>query len=166
MGEIQGSLSPGNSCIGGTSNNQPMLFLSIGTGNIPMHRLYWGSTVVFGMLLQAASFGPLLGHGGQNCPWHDALQAAQGHTGSGMDPEDVEDDWEDETAVPMDDQPEEVPPFDKVSGISRTHLEGQSLWGPAVPGTHRIVMVTSTRIFRCQIRWCHFPHTFQSNIPN
>ena len=59
MDGVQKSLRLRNSCIGGPSGGQPMLFLSIGAGDIPVHGLYQGSTGLLGMLLQAASFGPL-----------------------------------------------------------------------------------------------------------
>ena len=105
-----------------------------------------------------------LGHGGQSCPWYDAPQGVQGYTGSGIDPEDREDDWEDETVMPMDEEPEEAPSLNEASGMSGTRPEGQSLWGPAVPGTHRIVVVTSTGIFRRRIRWCHCPGSADAHI--
>ena len=66
-----------------------------------------------------------------------------------------DDDWEDETVVPIDYRQEEAIPLDRLGGTSRTHPEKRSLWGPPAPETHRMVVVTSTGIFRRRVRWCH-----------
>lgn len=84
--------------------------------------------------------------------------------GAGIDPEDIEDGWEDETVVPMDDIQEEALLSDRGGGTSGLRPEGQMLWGPDVPGTHRIVVVTSTGIFRRRIRWCQCPGSADTHI--
>ena len=41
------------------------------------------------------------------------------------------------------------------SGIGVWNRQG--LWGPFVPETTQMVIVTSNGVFHCQIRWCHCP---------
>jgi hypothetical protein len=94
-----------------------------------------------------------VGHGGRNCPSYDTEQSGQSFTGSGIGPEDTEDEWEDE------DVEEET--IDEMRG---TLPESQALWGPAVLGTHRIVVVSSTGIFRRRIRWCQCPGATDAHI--
>ena len=103
-----------------------------------------------------------VGHGGQECPSYSASLNGQSNMGSGVDPEDTEDEWEDETVVnPLDDGDGG---FDRVGGIAFDHPEGQALWGPDIPGTYRLVVVTSTGIFRRRIRWCQCPGAADKHI--
>jgi hypothetical protein len=118
----------------------------------PYHRIKkWNGTYFEGSDLVYLGLVIQLGHGGQSCPWYDAPQGVP--SSSGMSPQDIdiEDDWEDETVIA--DTQEEAIPLDRPSGMSGTRPESQS-WGPAAPGTHRMVVVTSNGIFRRQVRWC------------
>ena len=53
--------------------------------------------------------------------------------------EDNDDNWEDETVVPIDDRQDEAIPLDRPGGTSGTGPEKPSLWGPLAPETHRMV---------------------------
>ena len=108
-----------------------------------------GSDLVFlGLVIQ-------LVHGWQSCLLYDAPQGVQCQPSSGINMEDNDDDWEDETVIPMDDEQEEAIHLDRLGGASGNHPEKQSLWGPTAPGMHQMVVVTSTRIFCCRVRLCH-----------
>jgi CxC2 like cysteine cluster associated with KDZ transposases len=78
--------------------------------------------------------------------------------------EDNDDDWEDETVIPMDDEQEEAIHLDRLGGASGNHPEKQSLWGPTAPGMHQMVVVTSTRIFCCRVRLCHCRGQMEEHI--
>ena len=117
----------------------------------PFHRIKkWNGTYFEGSDLVSLGLVIQLGHGGQSCPSYDAPQGS-----SGINMEDNDDDWEDETVVHIDDGQEEAIPLDRPGGTSGTRREKQSLWGPPAPETHRMVVVTSTGIFRRRVRWCH-----------
>jgi hypothetical protein len=40
----------------------------------------------------------------------------------------------------------------------------EQVWGPFIPDTHRIVVVTSTGVFRHHIRWCRCPDKADSHL--
>jgi hypothetical protein len=46
---------------------------------------------------------------------------------------------------------------------SGTGVEEQ-LWGPFIPDTHRMVVVTSNGVFRRRIRWCRCPDKADSHL--
>jgi hypothetical protein len=115
----------------------------------PFHRIKrWNGTYFESSDLVTLGLVIHVGHGGRNCPSYD----------SGIGPEDMEDEWEDE------DVEEATLPLDGADLLSGTLPESQTLWGPAVPGTHRIIVVSSTGIFRRRIRWCQCPGATDAHI--
>jgi hypothetical protein len=80
-----------------------------------------------------------------------------------MDTEDMEDGWEDEANVnQMDDGKGDVGGIDGLGGMGSS--EGRDIWGLDIPGTHRLVVVTSTGAFRHRIRWCQCPGAADPHI--
>jgi hypothetical protein len=127
----------------------------------PFHRIKkWNGTYFEGADLVSLGLVIHVGHGGRHCPVYNISQTAQGLAGSGTDPGDTEDEWEDED---MQGQ-EEGSPLDGGNEISGSFPESQALWGPARSGMHWMVMVTSTGIFRRRIRWCKCPGTADAHI--
>jgi hypothetical protein len=122
----------------------------------PFHRIKkWNGTYFEVSDLVSLGLVIHVGHGGQECPSYNASWAGQSRARSGLEPDDPEDEWEDEVVVTQMDEAEgNVSEFDGVGGFGGARQEGQALWGPEIPGTHRLVVVTSSGVFRRRIRWC------------
>ena len=102
-----------------------------------------------------------VGHGGRNCPSYNNPQSSQNMTISRIGLEAMDDEWADEE---VDEGQEEALPLYGAEEINEVLPESQVWWGLALPGTHRIVVVTSTGIFRRRIRWCRCPGTADAHI--
>jgi hypothetical protein len=79
-----------------------------------------------------------------------------------MDSDDADEEWEDETIGNPVDEGEWG--SDRVGGISGAHPDARALWGPEVPETDRLVVVTSSGIFRRRIRRCKCPGAADPHI--
>ena len=111
------------------------------------HIKKWNGTYIEGSDLVSLGLVIQLGHGGQSCPLYNAPQGVQCQPSSGINMEDNDEDWEDETVVPIDDRQEEATLLDRPGGTGGTCPEKQSLWGPPASGMHQMVVVMSTGIF-------------------
>jgi hypothetical protein len=82
----------------------------------------------------------------------------------------MEDEWEDETAGNhLDDGYEEVGAPDGVGGVGPgmardVGISDNGPWGPIIPGTTRLVVVTSSGVFRRLVRWCECPGKAEPHI--
>ena len=127
----------------------------------PYHRIKrWNGTYFEGSDLVSLGLVIHVGHGGQDCSSYSG--ASSSNLGSGRDPNDAEEEWEDETVGnPAD---ESKWGTDGVAGISGAHPDARGLWGPEIPQTDRLVVVTSTGIFRRRIQWCKCPGAADGHI--
>jgi len=95
-----------------------------------------------------------MGHGGSQCPSY----------GIPVTSEMPEAQWEDIEDAMMDDDVGEEEGHSVENSFSTIGSHpgvgtgnGQRLWGPFVPETTRMVIVTSNGVYRHQIGWCHCP---------
>ena len=91
-----------------------------------------------------------LGHGGDDCPSYNS-QFNQSGMSSGMDRDDLEEGWEDEGLTDSEE------PRD-------TAYSNQALWGPDLPNTQHVVVVTSSGILRRRMKWCRCSGTVKPHI--
>lgn len=122
----------------------------------PYHRIKrWNGEDFEGSDLGLLGLVIHVGHDGQKCPSYITAMAGRSHLETGKQPGDTEDEWEndpDESDMYGDDGR-----LDRIEGNFATGHVNRDPWGLDSSGTDKLVVVTSTGIFRRRIRWCRCP---------